>query len=214
MGAYLTILGLYNYDSSIFDSMRLPDGVEKTTLVDNLLYELSDMEVLYADPCFMKTMIGVWSKKMLPVWTKLFATTKLDYDPISNYDRKETLTDSTSGSNTQTSSGESGYSSSGSQSGTDTEKNYVSSFNVEQAQLREYTERAPLLNNENSGGEQISQKSSGTASNTRSFESRVSGNIGVTTTQQMIEQERESVKFNIYDVIIADFKKRFCIMIY
>lgn len=40
------------------------------------------------------------------------------------------------------------------------------------------------------------------------------GNIGVTTTQQMIEQERNTVKFNIYDYIITEFKKRFCIMIY
>lgn len=40
------------------------------------------------------------------------------------------------------------------------------------------------------------------------------GNIGVTTTQQMIENEREVVKFNIYDYIIKDFKNRFCVMLY
>lgn len=40
------------------------------------------------------------------------------------------------------------------------------------------------------------------------------GNIGVTTTQQMIEAERELVKFNIYDFIIDSFKARFCLLIY
>lgn len=40
------------------------------------------------------------------------------------------------------------------------------------------------------------------------------GNIGVTTTQQMIEAERELVRFNIYDVIIESFKQRFCLLIY
>lgn len=40
------------------------------------------------------------------------------------------------------------------------------------------------------------------------------GNIGVTTTQQMIQAERELVRFNIYDVIIESFKQRFCILIY
>lgn len=40
------------------------------------------------------------------------------------------------------------------------------------------------------------------------------GNIGVTTTQQMIEAERELVKFNIYDIIIDSFKQRFCLLIY
>ena len=40
------------------------------------------------------------------------------------------------------------------------------------------------------------------------------GNIGVTTTQQMIEQEREVVKFSLYDYIISSFRARFCILLY
>lgn len=40
------------------------------------------------------------------------------------------------------------------------------------------------------------------------------GNIGVTTTQQMIQAERDLVRFNIYDLIIDDFKQRFCVLIY
>lgn len=40
------------------------------------------------------------------------------------------------------------------------------------------------------------------------------GNIGVTTTQQMIREEREVVKFNIMDYIIEEFTHRFCILIY
>lgn len=40
------------------------------------------------------------------------------------------------------------------------------------------------------------------------------GNIGVTTTQQMIEAERQLVKFNIYDYIIDSFKQRFCQLLY
>lgn len=40
------------------------------------------------------------------------------------------------------------------------------------------------------------------------------GNIGVVTTQAMIREERALVQFNIYDFIIASFKRRFCVMIY
>lgn len=40
------------------------------------------------------------------------------------------------------------------------------------------------------------------------------GNIGVTTTQQMIEAERNVVKFNLYEYIIESFKLRFCILVY
>lgn len=45
-------------------------------------------------------------------------------------------------------------------------------------------------------------------------ETREFGNIGVTTTQAMIEAERNLVKFNIYDFIIDSFKARFCLLIY
>ena len=40
------------------------------------------------------------------------------------------------------------------------------------------------------------------------------GSIGVTTSQQMIQAERDLVRFNIYDLIIDDFKQRFCVLIY
>lgn len=40
------------------------------------------------------------------------------------------------------------------------------------------------------------------------------GNIGVTTTQTMIKQQREIEQFNLYDIIIEDFKMRFCILVY
>lgn len=40
------------------------------------------------------------------------------------------------------------------------------------------------------------------------------GNIGVTTTQQMIKEQREIVTFNIYRYIIDAFKKQFMIMVW
>lgn len=57
-------------------------------------------------------------------------------------------------------------------------------------------------------GEQIRTSEEG------SHELHAHGNIGVTTTQQMIEQERRIDLFNLYDIIIEDFKMRFCILIY
>ena len=63
---------------------------------------------------------------------------------------------------------------------------------------------------------------SGTNSNTRTLDledeythnAHVYGNIGVTTSQQMIMQELELNKMNIYTIIIDDFKKKFCLSVY
>lgn len=57
-------------------------------------------------------------------------------------------------------------------------------------------------------GEQVSTTSEG------SHELHAHGNIGVTTTQKLIREQRAIELFNLYDIIIEDFKMRFCILVY
>lgn len=49
---------------------------------------------------------------------------------------------------------------------------------------------------------------------TSTHELHAYGNIGVTTTQQMIQQEREILEFNIVNYITEEFKRDFCILLY
>ena len=44
--------------------------------------------------------------------------------------------------------------------------------------------------------------------------SRIHGNIGVTTAQQMIEAELELRKMDIYNLIVKEFIKMFCLGVY
>ena len=57
-------------------------------------------------------------------------------------------------------------------------------------------------------GEQVATTSEG------SHSLHAHGNIGVTTTQKLIREQREVDLFNLYDIIIEDFKMRFCILVY
>ena len=57
-------------------------------------------------------------------------------------------------------------------------------------------------------GEQIATTNEG------SHSLHAHGNIGVTTTQKLIREQREIDLFNLYDIIIEDFKMRFCILVY
>lgn len=43
---------------------------------------------------------------------------------------------------------------------------------------------------------------------------RMYGNIGVTTTQQLIQEQRELVQFDLQKFIIDDFKQEFCLLVY
>ena len=162
----LSILGLYQYDNRIFDGLVVPQGIDKETLINNILSETAEFEVLYTEPRFLSNMIAAWSAKELPVWEKLVETLHYEYDPISNYDRNEEST------NTGESLGK------------------VAGYNA-----------SDLVN------------SSGASTDVRR-RARIWGNIGVTTTQQMIDEQRRIVKFNIMDYIIDGFIRRFCLTIY
>lgn len=50
--------------------------------------------------------------------------------------------------------------------------------------------------------------------NQTEFQSRTHGNIGVTTSQQMIEAQREVVKFCMTSYVINEFLDRFCVCVY
>ena len=54
-----------------------------------------------------------------------------------------------------------------------------------------------------------------TIDDTASRTSRIHGNIGVTTSQQMLESELDiAPRLNFYRFIAEEFKKRFCILVY
>lgn len=204
--ASISILGLYEYDNTIFDGLKLPEGVDKETLISNLVTELSAFEILYPNPDFLKRLIPVWSDKEFPVWNRLYETTLLKYDPLSNYDRTEEWEDV--GDNSATNNGST--KNIGSSSGSGSNKNSVAGFNS--SELVE-SEKA-----ENSGQSNSSSDTTITGTSTEKLKSthrgRVSGNIGVTTSQKMLEEERRVALFNLYDRIIESFKMRFCVLVY
>ena len=222
MRATLSILGLYQYSPDVFDLLKLPDGVSLDSVRDNILMELAELELLYPSGTFMKTAIGIWSSKQLPVWEKLYATTKLEYNPIHNYDRTEEWAEEETGNRngSRTQSQESSGESSGTvkNSGVDTVKSDVSAFNETSYTPKELQTTTLGTENTSSGTAKqttdITDDTEENSSRNNTRTGRTFGNIGVTTTQQMIVAERNVVKFNIVDYIVEDFKRRFCLLIY
>lgn len=230
MSATVSLLGLSRINPGILGDLVLPDGLDADLVKDNLLAETAELEVIYPDAVFMQSMIGRWSAKELPIWERLYKTTLLEYNPIENYDRmeewteaedtkKNTEADATGTSRTDTDG------TSTKQSNTDgviNDQKYVSAYNEIEFTP---TERDNNTQNEKNESE---QKDVGTVSVKTSAENttdetgnrnllrkgRAHGNIGVTTSQQMIEAERDVALYNIIDVIINSFKNRFCLQVY
>lgn len=85
---WMDLMGLYNFDNTIFDNFHLPEDLEdkKDVLIDNLLMETAEREVIYPDAAFMKGAIDRWSSKQSPIWEELYKTTQYEYNPIWNVD--------------------------------------------------------------------------------------------------------------------------------
>lgn len=90
MQEHLTTLTLYKWDNTIFDNFRIPAGLDKELLVENLLLETAELNVILTRPDVLGLFIERWSKRRLPVWEKLYKTTQLEYNPIENYRRDDT----------------------------------------------------------------------------------------------------------------------------
>jgi hypothetical protein len=216
--------------------------MKKDVLIDNILYEAASLEAYYPDPNFMKFMIGRWSFMNQNVWQKLYDTTVLDYNPIYNYDRTEEWTENekmldgrtATSAETETRNLKTGETSRTDSNGDvtttgtmKTELN-VSGYNEVTFTPSEETIETPdtMTSNNvivdgtrdatNTGTVSIDKKDTESLDRKRDNlrTGRAFGNIGVTTTQQMIQQERETVMFNMYKVITDSFVDRFCLMVY
>lgn len=85
----MTLIGMYNYDNSLFSRLNLPDGLETATAINTILREKGEFPSLYSDPDFVKYAIGTWSAENQMSFEHLAKLRKASYDPISNYDRTE-----------------------------------------------------------------------------------------------------------------------------
>ena len=97
--SWLSLLGLYRYDPTLFDDMVLPAEIDKSVLVDNLLMETAELEVIYPDAEIMRQIIGFWSQSRINTWQRIAAVLYENYDPFINIKRDEIRTIETSGTN-------------------------------------------------------------------------------------------------------------------
>lgn len=221
----LTVEGLYNYDDTLFNGFNVPEGLVKQIAIDTILMRTRELEILYPDLNYMKTRITIWSNKYQINWKKLYDTTVLEYNPIENYDRMEDWTDTDD--ETSTSARDNTRNTTNTVKSTSTNE-IMNSVNVtdqntafnagladhaKQITDGDTTENGSITNTE-TGKDTENENVNGGRTGRHTRTGRAHGNIGVTTSQQMIQSERDLVVFNLYDVIAESFIENFCLMVY
>lgn len=207
----LSIVGMYNHDHAVFDGFNLPEGMEKDACITEILMQCAELELIYQDWDFMKLAITNWSTINQDKWQKLYDTTQFDYNPIWNVDG--TVTETETRNLAGTDSGTLTRTTSGSSQTSGTLEHDVMGFNTSSGYQHE-SKDTQSGSSSDTGSMNDTDSRSRTDTGTIVRETTRGGNIGVTMTQQMIEAERQVDLFNIYDEIVKDFKRRFCLLVY
>lgn len=233
--AFMTLRGILNYRDDVLDTFVLPEGIDAEHFKAYLVDECGEFEILYPQPDVLKSTIGFWSYAHLKNWEKLLETENYEYEPLENYDRIEEWTDdgNTSGGRDYTSKDSRNSTrkdienvesiASSTSTGNTTEDS--PGFNVSAGDVTVKTVYTDGGSNADSSvdttrdetitdARDLTDKEMTTGTSKSVHTGRIHGNIGVTTSQQMIESQRQVVLFNTIDYIVNEFKTRFCLCIY
>ena len=157
-----------------------------------------------------KAIFAIYNKK----WEKLYNTLSLEYNPINNYDMREAETTEDKHNGTYTHDGNEIAVNSGNTVISDTNTNQLWGYNSQDAvnsdkQIVDSTQDVSSnVNTTIKNNDTDTKTINGTRTLTRS------GNIGVTTSQQMIESERELWMWNFFDIVFADLDNILVLKVY
>ena len=209
----------------------------KQNIVDNILLECAELEVVYPDSDYMKLAIGVWSAKRLYTWQRIADVLYRKYDPFVNMNRHEWRTTLESrdlaksetrdlaGSETRDLAGSETRDLAGTNDSTVTGN--VNAFNDSSANGvqrdkvvtdQDTTDKGTVDSTDTGTVDTtdtgtVDYTDTGTVTTTDDY--HIEGDSAIRDAQDIIRLETEQRLANdLIDIIIEDFKKRFCLMVY
>lgn len=204
--AKITLIGMNiffaNMNDDLFKDLVVPEGLDKQVLTDNILLRGGEFEVIYSNASALQSLIGIWSGKMQPTFERWVNALAIEYAPLENYDRHEQWNDHQEGSGSSDSTG------SVSTTTSDTSELTKSAFNESGYSPYEKTTNSGTLGSSTTDGTDTEME------NDSAHVGRIHGNIGVTTSQQMLEAELNLGYWNIYEKISELFLQEFTIPVY
>ena len=196
-GATLNDL-MHLWDGDLFDDIALPDGMDKTTVVNQIMLDNGLLEVIYPEHDLLKGLIKAHFLARQVDYQRLWDAVSQTYNPLYNLDRKNTLTERTERTENTT-----GNTTSNTNQSTEQK---VSAFDSSTYQPSEQ------MTGNTSDTTDATTDSQG--QDVHTLESHEEGSIGVITPQDMLRREFDIRKdWNIYRFISMDFRDQFMIQL-
>lgn len=219
----MSLPAIYEYAKNvenidIFENLSVPASMDRDTLIYWILHRSMPFEVTYPNAAYLHFAIGTWSKvheRTIQKWVDALA---LKYEPLHNYDRTEEFTESgleSKGRDNKT--GSTSISSNRDNTKTDTDTtSQVSPFDSSTWNNTDKTTTGSETGTTSSAMQRLdgTEKEQENKVDSRQHKLRAFGNIGVTTSMQLIESELELDAWNLYEHITDLFLDEFCVLLY
>lgn len=204
--AKLTLFSAYNYVKShggnLFEAFNTLNDIDAELLTNVLLIRGGEFGLIYPDIDFLKMQVETSVKKWQHTIERWQLATNEEYNPLHNYDRYEEYTDNESVNGHDKADGNS--KSIDDTTNTDLKSAYDSSALSTHAQSKidGVTTNETHQSSETHNGRELKHTA------------HLYGNIGVTTSAQMLKESRDVEKWALYENIAGLFISDWCIPIY
>ena len=186
------------WDGDLFDDITLPSGMDKTTVVNQIMLDNGLLEVVYPQHELLKGLIKAHFLARQIDYQRLWDAVSQTYNPLYNLDRKNTLTEKTERTENTTGNTTS--------NATQSTEQKVSAFDSSTYQPSEQ------MSGNTSDTTDATTDSQG--HDVHTLESHEEGSIGVITPQDMLRREFNIRRdWNIYKFISMDFRDNFMIQL-
>lgn len=91
--AKLTIIGIHNYNKTLWDGLIVPESLDRETVINTILFNCGEFPLIHPDGIFMQLMIGEWSKKWQRSFERWAQAFTVDYNMLYNVDVSINITD-------------------------------------------------------------------------------------------------------------------------
>lgn len=215
----MTMIGLYNYNNALFDNVDLPEGIDKSDFINTFLLNYGEYPVIYPAWDIMKFALGVWSKKWYHSIERIILAMTEEYNPLHNFDRHESYTDTENKAETNTTTYGSTI--------TETDTRQIDTDGTNTAEVSAYNEstyqpdnKQTIDNTETHSGSVETERDGKdindmTGSRGLNHTGHLYGNIGVTESTTMLRHELDiRANQNILDIVAEMLFKEVCIFTY
>jgi len=191
----------------MLDGVTLPsDDLEAELLKSVIVERCGLLEPLYSEPETMKQVISIWFRSHQWNIAHVIELIKTAYKPLENYDRHEDLERGKTDTRNRTENRTQEYTENGDITTNEETERKVAAFNTSAYSPADQTVSDSRTQTETTGDTSGSTTGTETGSENERAMNYIHGNIGVTTTQAMFQEELALLGgFNAYQYIAEQF---------